>query len=199
MFYKKFVGDLVYLSPVDSSYSSQLVQWLNDPNVSSGYGNLSIPVTEETEKQKMEYMAKAQNEYYFAIVRKSDDKFLGICSIYNLSMHNRNARFSYFIGDEENRGKGYGTDALRLLCDFAFNVVGMHLIYSSVYDFNIASIKAVQKVGGAICGEHHESIFYGGEFHNCYDVEILEKHFSEKYKSVVKKREGITGLWNKKD
>src|SRR5690554_1662833 len=94
------------------------VKWLNDFNVTDGLGTSNGVVSLEAEKQ---WITNNSNQNQFAIVRLEDDKLIGNCGIHNLDQSKQCAEVGLFIGDEENRNKGYGQDVLNLLLYFGFN------------------------------------------------------------------------------
>ena len=55
-------------------------------------------------------------------------------------MHQR-AEVGIFIGDEEDRGKGYGTAALGLLIGYAFDTLHLHSLMLRVFDYNERAIR----------------------------------------------------------
>jgi ribosomal-protein-alanine N-acetyltransferase len=66
--------------------------------------------------------------------------------------HRINAEIGYWIG-EPYWGNGYATEAVKLLVGFAFGELNLLRVYASVYDYNAASVRVLQK-----CGFHREAI-----------------------------------------
>ena len=57
---------------------------------------------------------------------------------------------SCYIGyylDQQQNGKGYMTEAVKLAVDFAFKVLELHRIEAGVMPYNIRSIKVLEKAG----------------------------------------------------
>ena len=65
--------------------------------------------------------------YNFTIV-KNDDTLIGNISLFSIKHTNRSAILGLFIGDKENRGKGYGIEAIRLILGYGFNSLNLHNI-----------------------------------------------------------------------
>ena len=93
----------------------------------------------------------------------------------NVNLVSRKATLGIFIGDEENRSKGYGTEAMKLLVDYGFNILGLHNIDLNVFAFNKQAIRAYEKVGFKEYGRRHESYFLDGKFHDEISMEIINK------------------------
>ena len=49
--------------------------------------------------------------------------------------------------EKEYRGQGYGTEALKLALDYAFNELGLALLGLTVFPSNERAIRAYEKVG----------------------------------------------------
>ena len=49
-YYKKFIGDRLYLSPMNPNDVEKYVEWISSPIVSDGMGNTSNILTEAVDK-----------------------------------------------------------------------------------------------------------------------------------------------------
>lgn len=96
---------------------------------------------------------------------------IGVCGLCHIDWQNRTAEVSIYIGNEAYRGKGYGTEVLRLLKEKAFNEFNLHRLWAEVYSNNTASAGLFEKAGyilegtlrqhGYKCGEYRDSLMYG--------------------------------------
>ncbi|PKK85529.1 MAG: hypothetical protein CVT48_05040 [Thermoplasmata archaeon HGW-Thermoplasmata-1] len=78
---------------------------------------------------------------------ETDGRPIGFASIYDIDEHNGNAEFSVIIGENADKGKGYGKKIVRWVTDYAFNELGLVSVFVSITVENIASIKAVKAAG----------------------------------------------------
>jgi len=143
-YFKKLAGKRIYLSPMSIEDAETHVKWLNDFSVTDGLGTSGQVRSLEKEK---EWILKNSNQYEFAIVRLEDNKLIGNCSIHDLDQQKQCAEVGLFIGDEENRSKGYGQDVLNLLLDYAFNYLNLNNIMLKVFSFNERAINCYKKAG----------------------------------------------------
>ncbi|MBE7075244.1 MAG: GNAT family N-acetyltransferase [Clostridiales bacterium] len=186
MRYKKFEGDNLYFSPLDINDLPLFTKWVNDETLTRGLGNVSLNISELAEKDFLEKAAKDMQRYQFSVITKKDDKLLGTYDLHFVQPYNRYAEVGGFIGEISERGKGYGTEALTMICDFGFNVLNLQTLVARIYSFNIASLRSAQKVGFKQVGRITKRVFYAG---NYYDEIILELHnneFYENHKTYVK-------------
>lgn len=173
-YYKKLVGKKVYLSPMNAEDAEVYVKWLNDFNVTDGLGSSNRVVSLEDEKQ---WISQNSNQHQFAIVRLEDDKLIGNCGIHNLDHLKQCAEVGLFIGDEENRSKGYGQDVLNLLLNYGFNYLNLNNIMLKVFSFNEVAINCYKKVGFKEIGRRRKSYYLKGKFYDDVYMDILREEF----------------------
>ncbi len=185
MRYKKIEGEKVYFSPIDSKDYETFTQWINDETLSRGIGSACKCFSEAIEKSYLENAEKNGN-YQFSVIRKVDEKLIGSYGVVKLNQLHQNCEVGGFIGDVQDRGQGYGTETLRIMCDYCFNVLNMRNITYRVFGFNIASIKSAQKVGFEQAGRLSEAYYYNNAFHDEFIFQINKQTFNMKWKSFIK-------------
>jgi len=175
-FFKKLVGERLYLSPFDADdveIYTKWAKWMNDRTVADNYNGFDNLVSPNSAKKKLEELTG----YRFAIVLLDGDVLIGHISIHDNDHLNRNAFIGIFIGDEEHRNKGYGTEAIRLALDYGFNTLNLHNIMLSVHADNYAAINCYKKVGFRECGRWRDWIFKDGKYIDKIYMEILDREF----------------------
>ena len=175
-YFPKLVGNRLYLSPMSVEDAAIYVKWLNDPTVSENIGMDTKITTLESEK---EWLKENQNKYNFAIVLKESDKLIGNISLIEVDLVHRNAVLGIFIGDDSNRGKGYGKEAIKLLLEYGFNNLNLNNIMLSVYSFNKRAIKVYESLWFKKFGTRHKSHYFKGKFYDEIQMEILKEEYSE--------------------
>ena len=173
----KLLGDDLYLSPVSADDAETYVRWLNDFRVTDGIGGSARTMTVKTEREWLENALSNQTDHIFAIIKKSDDKLIGNCSIYNIHTPSMNAEVGLFIGEAENRGKGYGAQALRLLLSYGFFYLNLHNIMLKVFSFNKAAIGMYTKVGFKEIGRRRQNYYLNGSRYDDVFMDILREEF----------------------
>src|SRR5262249_27535125 len=74
----------------------------------------------------------------------------------DMSYQHRRASFGILIGEKDCWGKGYGTEATRLILDYGFRQLGLHNIMLSVSSANTAAIRAYTRAGFHVIGARRE-------------------------------------------
>lgn len=176
MYYKKYESERLYLSPICVDDYQTYTRWINDETLSSGIGNFKQNITELNEKEWLEKSSKEGN-YDFSIIRKEDNKLIGSYGLEIKDNVSRRMHVGGFIGEISDRGKGYGTEALKLITKFAFEILNAESLYSGIFAFNEASIKSAQKAGYSIAGKYRNAYYYNGKFHDEIFIEIIREDY----------------------
>lgn len=170
-------GELVALGPLREEHIPLYVRWMNDFNTSTRLGIAPRPFTAEQETAWFEGAAVDAERYSFTIYERATWRAIGNCGIHAVDATNRRTDVGILIGETDARGKGYGTEAMRLLLDYAFTVLGLHNVMLTVYAFNLAAIRSYQKVGFREIGRRRESRWHNGRFWDTVYMDILSSEF----------------------
>ena len=175
-YYKKLVGERIYLSPMNVEDAEIYVKWLNDFAVTDGIGTSNRVVSLEGER---EWLSQNSSQSQFAIIRAEDDKLIGNCGIQAIDQSRQCAEVGLFIGDEENRNKGYGQDVLNTLLNYGFNYLNLNNIMLKVFSFNEGAISCYKKVGFKEIGRRRQSYYLKGKFYDDVYMDILREEFQQ--------------------
>lgn len=97
-----------------------------------------------------------------------DDKLIGKIKLTNIVYGVfKNAFIGYSI-DYENQNKGYMTEAVNLVLDFAKNELGLHRIEASILEDNIKSKSVLEKCGFKQIGLNENYLFINNKWRNHY-------------------------------
>ena len=77
--------------------------------------------------------------------------------------HLESIKIAVFIGESENRNKGYGVEALNLLIRYGFDYLNLNNIMLSVYSFNENAINCYKKVGFKEFGRRRGAVMIKNE------------------------------------
>ena len=179
-YYKKLIGERIYLSPINIEDAEKYVEWFCDFKVTDGIGKSSTLMNVEAEREWIENSFK-NAEFQFAIVNLDNDELIGNCGIMNINQKDRYAEVGIFIGEEKNRNKGYGSEILRLLLDYGFNYLNLNNINLSVMSFNERAINCYKKVGFKEYGRRREVYFLNGKYYDKVYMDILAREFEGDY------------------
>jgi RimJ/RimL family protein N-acetyltransferase len=98
----------------------------------------------------------------FAIRTLADDRLIGLIGLYTIFQSQREAFMGIQIGEREYWGKGYGTDALRVLLCYAFDELNLLRVSLSVLDGNERATRSYEKCGFRYEGRERQAWSYDG-------------------------------------
>jgi len=175
MNYRKLVGEKVYLSPVSTDDWQAYVNWNADFETMHLVGGGDKIKPPATGPESLEDRAKSKSQ--FSIVDKATDRVIGNCGFNTDDAVNRYAKIGIVIGVKEYWSSGYGTDAIRLLLDFGFNVRGYNNISLNVYEYNKRAIACYEKLGFKVQGKWRECMIRGEKRYDCLHMDLLAEEY----------------------
>lgn len=174
-YFKKLVGDRIYLSPRNPEDYEKFTEWLNDFDTSDYIGYSGKLMSLPGEK---EFLEKNNNpEATFSIVTLDGDKMIGSVGLEDFDYTDRTATLGIFIGDKEYRSKGYGTEAIRMLLEYGFKYKNLHNIKLDLMEFNERALKCYIKCGFKEYGRRRRCKFINGKYYDSIHMDILEDEF----------------------
>ena len=171
-----FQGELVGLGPIRREYIPLYQRWMNDFETTRYLEIQPRPMTVEQESGWFD-QASTGEAIIFTIYEVSTGQPIGNCDIQNLSLRNRRAEVGIVIGEPDARGKGYGTEAMCLLADYAFNVLNLHSLMLWTYEYNVAGQRCYAKVGFREVGRRRASRWFAGRYWDDVAMDLLASEF----------------------
>lgn len=181
-YFKKVVGERVYLSPINIKDAEKYTEWINDLEISINLGNASEIYSLEKEKETLEKISK--EGYNFAIVDLNKDELIGNCGLMDVNMKHRTAELGIFIGNKNYWNKGFGSESINLLLDYGFNILNLNNIFLRVHSFNKRAINCYEKCGFKEIGRRRQSYIVGNKKYDDIYMDILMTEF----KGNIKKK-----------
>ncbi|NQU86104.1 MAG: GNAT family N-acetyltransferase [Mariniphaga sp.] len=87
------------------------------------------------------------------IIKTSSGDPVGAIDLFDIDPYHQRAGIGILISKTKNRGKGYASDALQALCNYALNIIGLHQLYANISEDNITSLNLFEKAGFTVSGE----------------------------------------------
>lgn len=112
-----------------------------------------------------------------AVHLRAKNRLIGSCAFSQLDADNGSALFHITIGEKDLWGRGYGTEATRLMLDHAFSTMGLHRVSLAVFSFNERAIRSYEKVGFVVEGRARDAIYREGRYWDEIDMSLLESEW----------------------
>lgn len=160
---------LTALAPDDSE---TLRAWINDRELVLN----NAPYRPIHPAQHEAWFASVQaraDAVIFAIRLVDGDRLIGTCQLLGIHPVHSNAELQIRIGEADARGQGHGSEAVRLLLDFAFRDLNLHRVYLNVFASNAAAIRAYEKAGFVQEGVAREAAFIDGRYMDVVQMAVL--------------------------
>jgi RimJ/RimL family protein N-acetyltransferase len=141
-------GKLVCLKALEmDKHATAIERWMQD----SEYSRLlnSEPAMVWPSKQIQEWMEKEFNPdtIFFGIHCLDDDRLIGDTALGGFNWTAGNAWVGIGLGERDYWGKGYGTDAMRLVLRFAFRELNLNRVTLDVFEYNPRAIRSYENAG----------------------------------------------------
>jgi RimJ/RimL family protein N-acetyltransferase len=85
--------------------------------------------------------------FYFIIHKLDADQRIGFVGLGGISWNHGEAWVGIGLGERAYWGKGYGTDAMRVILRYAFTELNLHRVSLGVFEYNPRAIRSYEKVG----------------------------------------------------
>lgn len=113
----------------------------------------------------------------FLLISKASNETIGRCGYHNWYLEHHKAEIGYVLKKEENRRKGYMTEALDTVLKYGFNVMNLNRIEACIGPTNTASISLVEKFGFTPEGYLRQHFVREGEIQDTKVYSLLREEF----------------------
>jgi len=160
-------GEKVYFKALNIEDVQEIHDYASDPEVSRFIGWNLMNTVHETRKliETMLDRDSAGTHFYASIVLKSTQEIIGTAMVFNIDKEANKAEIGYVI-HRNHWGKGYGSEIVALMTDFAFQSLHLHKLYAYVVDANIGSARILEKNGYELEGRLKDNYFIEDKYYD---------------------------------
>lgn len=160
------LSDLDYLFHVENDTREWMVSACKVP-----YSRFQLQQYIETNAHDL-YVDK---QLRLMIERVDDNQVVGVIDLFDFSPADRRAEMGIVV-DRECRGKGYGREALKLLCDYAECVLDLRQLYACVFEDNVSARQLFASSGFELTATLPDWVFRNKKFRSvCLYQRLFEK------------------------
>jgi diamine N-acetyltransferase len=159
------IGERVALGPLRRDLAATYARWVNHRDVREGLLNTGIDTRETAEtwvdEQVRKGVERPPSAVNFTVYDRADDAPVGTAGLFDISWTHSTAEFGIAIGDR--RGRGLGTEAARLVLDWAFRTLGMRNVLLGALAWNEGALRAYERAGFRRIGIRRAAAMSRGE------------------------------------
>lgn len=170
-------GETIYLRPLGPADAPEIFASLSDEESMRLTGTQQTFTLEQVEA----FYAKvpdADDRIDYAIVLKDgSDMMVGEVVLNDIDEDNKSANFRIALSNQDHFGKGYGSQATKLLIKHGFENLDLHRIELEVYDFNPRALHVYKKVGFVQEGIRRDVLLWDGKYQSAIVMGMLKSDY----------------------
>ena len=136
----------INIRPLREEDIPTLQNWINDPLIMRRIG-IEGERSLSMQREWFRNLEQDSTKEVWAIVLRDTGTYIGNVSLYDIDRKHCHAGLAVFIGDGKNRGKGYGSLAVRLMLKYAFTDLKLHHVYCKTETSFQNAIKMYESIG----------------------------------------------------
>jgi RimJ/RimL family protein N-acetyltransferase len=163
-----FEGQHIRFAPLDAERDAEIVsKWTHDLEYlrlfSADIAKPLSPAQIKKQYEELDKDAEKHNAFNFAVRLKDDDRLIGFARLYRIEWTHGTGSLQIGLGDRNDRGKGYGTEALRMLLRYAFDEINLYRLAASTAEYNTGAISFFERAGFVVEVRRRQAIQRDGK------------------------------------
>ncbi len=172
------VGERIYLRPLEPGQDNHLyATWMNDEEIRRYFS--IYPTSDTRGKERLELLYKDGKHIIFGVALNENNRLIGLVGLKDINYINQSAEFYVIIGDRSGWGKGYGTEATKLMVRYGFMELNLNRIQTQDMEENIGGWRADEKAGFKYEGTLREVILRSGKYNDVRVYSLLKSEYAQ--------------------
>ena len=180
-----FSTSRLYFRKLTSDDLYYYYKWMGDREVTQYLENRFLPHSVGDLQVYINQKNGDPNCLFLGILSSSLKTHIGNIKLDYIDWIHRRGEIGIMIGRKDFWGKGYGEEAIRGLCEFAFNELNLFRITAGCYEANKASLGAFQKAGFFVEGVYRKHIWCNGEWNDEVLMGLLKYEYQPRSLRVL--------------
>ncbi len=168
-------GKYIYLRALEPEDLEFIHRVENDESIWE-ISNTQTPYSKFLIKQYLEHAHKDifEVKQLRLVISNYENEPMGMIDLFDFDFKNSRAGVGVLVKEPNQRGKGYGSEALKLLTDYSFTHLGLHQLYCNISEENEASITLFKKQGFKKIGLKRDWNLVNGFYKNEYVFQLIK-------------------------
>jgi diamine N-acetyltransferase len=168
----------IKLRPLVKADLRYLRRWLEDAETRGIIGE-PTPMSKADSEEFFRKVSADTASLWFMVVLNENSKVIGEAGLLRMDPPWRTTDVTVVIWERDEWGKGYGSETLLLLLNYAFGHLGFHRAAIGVVGFNERALRFWAKNGFRKEGVQRDGYLYDGKYYDFVMMSILEDEFRE--------------------
>ena len=175
------LGEAILLREYREEDKEQLRAWVNDPAATQNLSNIfirghTVPMSDGF----VDRILRNQDPgaFHYVIARREDESYIGQVDLAGIDWYSRIGTLAIVIPAAENRGRGYGAEAIRLLLRYAFERINLNKVELEVHEFNTRAYELYRRLGFVEEGRLRGRVYRGGRYYDSIAMGIFRSEFA---------------------
>lgn len=171
-------GQDIYLRPMEPSDTDNIIKWRNTDFVRRNF-IYQKPFTRQGHENWTKTMIDTGKAVQFIICTREGDGPVGSVYLRDIDRNHNKAEYGIFIGEGQALGKGYGTQAARLMISYAFGRAGLHKLMLRVLAENGQALRSYEKAGFVREAYLKDEVFLEGCYKDVIYMAVINRDTPE--------------------
>ena len=169
-----YAGELVALRAREPADAALFHAWNSDPETMRWWDRIYPPLPVDLQAARLRAAPPPSfDEASFTITDRATGTAIGWCGLFHCSPVHRHAELGVLVGDPAYRGRGYGADATRTLCRFAFGRLNLARVTLVVFPENTAARRVYERAGFVTEGVQRQAHWRHGAWHDLVHMAVF--------------------------
>lgn len=169
----EIIKNKIKLRAIEKSDLYLLKSMMNSSDIEQSLGGWSFPVSDFQQETWFEAIQNMNTQTTLRLIIDVDGTAIGTIILTDIDMKNGTAQIH--IKMMQQKKKGYGSQSIMMLCEYAFKELRLNTIYSMVNENNIPSQKTFNKCGFVKEGILRSRVYKRGVYHNVISYSLGKK------------------------
>lgn len=172
-------GERIWLTALNRADAAVMARWEYD----NEYLRLmdsspARPRSEDEIARWLDSAARSNTEFTFGVRLLDSDDLIGWAQLDGIIWTHGTSALGIGVGNRSFWDRGYGTEALALLLDFAFDELNLHRVFLTVFSYNPRAIHLYEKLGFQREGLYREHLQRDGQRFDMLLYGILRREWA---------------------
>lgn len=180
-------GEKVQLTALRPQDSAVVAEWYQDTVFLRDYDTRpAYPRSAKELSAAFEQEQESKDSFLFAVRLLENQRIIGLLQFDGIAWTHGATFVSIGIGEEADRGQGYGREAMELALNFAFAELNLHRVCLTVFSYNEAARSLYERLGFQLEGVYREHLLRDGRRHDMLLYGLLRREWQERKEQQAK-------------